>query len=149
AEGKCAGRESSARCHETAGTDESILPDHSTVEYGGVHTDQSFAFYRAAVKGHFVADGDVILYDERHSRCFMEDGEILDIGVLSDADRCDITTQDCTEPDRGIFIQFHIPSNCCIRRYKSAFMNFWCVTLVIDEHFQCPFSVQIVIISLS
>ena len=149
AEGKCVRRDLSARCDETAGAYESILTNNGTVEYGGVHADQSFASYRAAVEGHFVSDSDIILYDEGHPRCLMQDGEILDIGVFSDAYRRDVTPQDCTEPDRGILFQLDIADHCCIRSDKSAFINFRCFSLIIDQHFQCPFSNQIVIISLS
>src|SRR5699024_482515 len=149
AEGKCTRRDFSARCHEAAGAYESILTNNGTVKYGGVHADQGFASYRTAVEGHFVADSNIIPYCERYSRCLMQDGEVLDIAVFSDADRSDVPPQDGTEPDRGILIHLHIPDHCCIRCYKSAFMYFRCLSLIINQHFQCPFFNQIVIISLS
>lgn len=95
------GRDAGAWGDEGVGTDEALLADDGSVEEGGAHAHEAFVAHGAGMDVGGVADGDAAADDAWEVIGEVEDGVILDVGLLADLDAVDIPAQDGSVPDAG------------------------------------------------
>ena len=79
---------------------DSPFADDDIIHHDGSHTDEGVVTDMAAVERDIVPDGDIVTDLDRGLLIEgMEDGAVLDIHVVADADGVDVTAEDGVEPD--------------------------------------------------
>ena len=79
---------------------DSPFADDDIIHHDGSHADEGVVTDMAAVERDIVPDGDIVTDLDRGLLIEgMEDGAVLDIDVVADADGIDVTAEDGVEPD--------------------------------------------------
>src|SRR5687767_8732235 len=106
---EAAGRNLRAFGNERACRDHGAFADSRAVEHDGPDTDQAVILDSATVQNDRVSDGDAVADVEREFTVVdMEDGVVLDVAIVTDADGVDIAAQGSVAPDAGTLADFHI-----------------------------------------
>jgi hypothetical protein len=94
---------------QSAGGDDRAGSNDGSVQDDAPHADEAARFDGASVKNDGVADGDVVAYVDSillfHA---MEDGVVLDVGVVPDADLVYVATENSVHPDAGMLTHGHV-----------------------------------------
>jgi len=89
-----------------AGGDDGARSDDGAVEDDGAHADEAAGFDFAAVEDDVVAHGDVVANVDAilffHA---VENGVVLNVGVMADADLVDVAAEDGVHPDAGVLAE--------------------------------------------
>jgi len=95
--------------NERAGGDDRAGSDDGAVQDDAAHADEAAGFDGASVENDGVADGDVVAYVDSvllfHA---VEDGVVLNVGVVADADLVDVATEDSVHPDAGVLAHYDV-----------------------------------------
>ena len=88
------GQDDRASCYDSSFADDDII------HHDGSHADEGVVTDMAAVERDIVPDGDIVADLDRGLLIEgVEDGAVLDIDVVADADGIDVTAEDGVEPD--------------------------------------------------
>ena len=89
--------------------DDGSLANDRVVEDDGPHADQGPVLYLRPVDRHVVPDRHVVAdLDGRFLIKRMQDGPILDVHPIPDADGVDVAPQDGVEPDAAALPDLHV-----------------------------------------
>jgi hypothetical protein len=103
-----AGRNFCELRYESVGADERLRADLSAVEDRRAHADEAFVADGAGVDNRAVADGDPITDEAWKFIGEMQDGVVLNVGVMADDDAIDVAAQDGVIPDAGMIAEGNV-----------------------------------------
>jgi hypothetical protein len=102
AEDEGAGGYFGADCNQGVGADEALVANGCTIENGCAHADEDFVADGARVDYGGVANGDVVAYDAGIVVGEVEDGVVLNVGVVTNDDAVDVAASNSVVPDAGM-----------------------------------------------
>ena len=88
------------------------------VEQGGVHPDEAVIAHGAAVHQRAVAHGDVPAQQHFPARVAVEDGIVLDVGVLANRQGTAVAPEHSPVPDRRARLEEHVALHGGVVRHK-------------------------------
>ena len=93
------------------GADEALIADNGAVEHGRTHANENFVADSTGVKDRAVADGHVIAENAGELIGEMQDGVILDVGMVADGDAINVSARDGVIPNTGVIAHGHVAEN--------------------------------------
>jgi hypothetical protein len=95
--------------NQRAGGNDRTGADHRAIQDDGAHADEAARFHLASVEDDVVADRDVVA-DVNAVLLFhsVEDAAVLNIGVVTDANFVDVTTEHGVHPDAGMLAKNNV-----------------------------------------
>lgn len=101
--------------YDRAGGDDRPFSDYGMIEYDRAHSDQRSFADLGAVDGYIVTYGYVVAdFDGRFFIKGVQNGAVLDIYAVADADGIDVAPQNGAEPKAASFSYFYIADHGCI-----------------------------------
>ena len=98
--------------HDRTGRYDGTFAYDSMIHHDGAHADQRPVFNLRPVDGDVVPDGDVVAnLDGGFLVERMQDGAVLDIDAIPDADGVHIAADDRPEPDAASFANHHVAND--------------------------------------
>ncbi len=88
--------------------------DDNTVEQSGSDSDQAFIFHGGAVDDRGMPHGGSLSYRARKTGIRVQAAEILDVGLIPDADRFRISSQYRTEENAGFVPDINLAAYKCV-----------------------------------
>ena len=92
-----------------AGCHDGTFAHHDIVHHHRTHADEGQVFDLGPVDGHIVADGDIVA--DFYGRFLIEgvqNGTVLDVDVVADADGIDVAAHHGVEPDGTAVAHHHV-----------------------------------------
>ncbi len=95
--------------NQGAGGDDGAGSDDGAVQDDAAHADEAARFDGASVENDGVADGDVVAnVDSVLVFHAVEDGVVLNVGVVADADLVHVAAENGVHPDAGVLAHYDI-----------------------------------------
>src|SRR4029450_3924062 len=120
-----------------ANPDDALPADDGLVVNDDADADQRAVADRAAVQHRPMADGDVAADRERNSGVDVQDGAILDVGVVANLDRVVVGAQHGAGPDGHAPAEPNAPDDRCALRDVSGRRNVRRVRAKLEDCHRC------------
>lgn len=93
--------------HECSRSDDAAGSDFRPIQNDGTHADEDLVSNGAGMNDGTMSDGDALPKDTGVMIADVEHRTILDVGLSSDNDAVDVTTQHAAKPNARLFTEFH------------------------------------------
>lgn len=88
-----------------------------------MHADEHMVRDCGAVNNGTVSDHAIVADGTGCAWIGVDNGIVLNVGVLSDGDGIRIAPEDGSKPDRRIFVDDHIADGCCVGCHEGVGVN--------------------------